>query len=224
MRWKAGTLNETTIPGGVDHYSVYISDSSSEKGTFVGTTTPGALELTISKESTALLDKGRAYYIHVTVSNAVGESLSTSSDLPVKLLEQPTAVRELKASAPANTSFVLTWNPPENLGGNQLLNYIIHIYKADDLTTLVKPPMEVDPSETSRTVTGLTEATRYRIEMYAVGDALEGQKTYIEAATLSVPLAPQNLTVLPGTEGGDFYLDFDWMPNTESNEIGRAHV
>jgi hypothetical protein len=108
----------------------------------------------------------------------------------------PSSVRNFElAGAPGTAN--LKWDIPSRLGGAALENYILEISRDGGSTW--PDTATVSASDTSTTVSGLTDGTSYVFKIYGVNAYGDGAPNQIEWVAGS-PDLPSNVTVVSGDE------------------------
>ena len=87
-------------------------------------------------------------------------------------LGEASQVQNVKATVISPTDIHVTWDKPDAGGADfTIKRYIVKVYHQD--STSVEKSVEVDGSQTTATIIGLSESTTYRIEV----SATNGQNT-----------------------------------------------
>ena len=75
-------------------------------------------------------------------------------------------MQNVKATAISSTDIYVTWDKPDAGGADfSIKRYIVKVYRQG--STSVKKSVEVDGSQTTATISGLSESAAYRIEVSA---------------------------------------------------------
>ncbi len=142
------------------------------------------------------LTNGANYEFRVaaTKGSEVGSYLVTDVVVPRSV---PGKVRSLKAVA-RNASLNLTWTAPSSNGGSALTDYAIE-YSSNGGTTW-STVSDGESTGTSYTITGLVNATGYKVRVSARNVAGTGSAVSTAKAVkpyLSLPTAPQSVKATP---------------------------
>lgn len=146
---------------------------------------PTVKELTLTG-----LTPGATYTFQLVVSNSDGSSTPLSSD-SINLLLPPTSPLNLKAVA-ADSSVILTWAAPADNGGAAVTSYTIE-YRPDG-TAAYNSPVSVAGTLLTKTISGLTNSTKYDFRVTAVTSFAPSQPTSeVSATPAAVPGVVTNL-------------------------------
>jgi len=142
------------------------------------------------------LTNGTNYEFRVAAKKGseVGSYLVTGVVVPRSV---PGKVRSLKAVA-RNTSLNVTWVAPSSNGGSALTDYVIE-YSSNSGTSWSTVSDGVS-TNTTHTITGLVNATGYKVRVSAQNVAGSGAAVTTAKAVkpyLSLPTAPQSLKATP---------------------------
>ena len=146
----------------------------------------------------------------VTAKNHAGEAMVKIS---VLILSKPTICQNLKASYITKNSCVLTWDPPEDDGGTDILNYILEM-KEPTLPGFSSLGWTICSSEGTRKMVKvpLTENNEYFFRVTAenkcgLGPNLELKSPVLACDPVQVSEAPKDPKVV--STGKDF-VDLEW--------------
>jgi hypothetical protein len=167
----------TNVSGTPGHGSVTLSWSAPISGglpttytitPYIGfvpqqTTTVTGTPLETTAKVTGLTP-GTEYTFTVQASNPNGAGVVSEPSSPVVPtgLTAPTPPSNVVASAATHKALV-SWSAPSNDGGGSLTGYTVTPYVGG----IAQTPVEVSPSSTSTTVTGLTNGTTYTFKVTA---------------------------------------------------------
>ena len=114
---------------------------------------------------------------------------SDGSVVAVKITRsnEPSAPRNLRATADGQTRVYLSWNPPSKTGGSAITGYRIEVSR-DGGTTWTDLVADTRSTATTYSQTGLTAGTTYRYRVSAVNAIGTGDASHTAAA--STDLAP----------------------------------
>lgn len=167
---------------------------------------PGGHAVTIPADGrnmyTATIDGlagGATYTFSLTAENRWGTSLFARRSA---WIAPPLALAPRNISVDLDdTSAVITWDPPADTGGQEVLGYRV---------TASSPTRSWDlgPEETSHTLTDLSYATYYSVSVRAITVHGVGDAASIAFVPFTVPGAPEDLTV----RRDDSALDLSWSP------------
>jgi fibronectin type 3 domain-containing protein len=130
------------------------------------------------------LANGTTYYFRVTAVNQAGEG-QPSNEVPATPLTVPEAPAGLTAT-PGDSKVTLSWNAPAS-GGAPINGYII--YQGTSPGGETGTPVNGSPvTDTSFTVTGLTNGTTYYFKVVAVNAA--GLSPLSAEASAALPIPP----------------------------------
>ncbi|KAK1902396.1 Titin, partial [Dissostichus eleginoides] len=141
-------------------------------------------------------DSGR---YSLTLSNSAGEK---AVYVRVKVLDTPGPVGGLEATNITKTSAQLSWLPPDNDGGSQILNYIVEKREVDRKTW--NKCIE-DLRKTSFKVSNMTPGIEYYFRVtacnqYGIGVPQDSPKSYLAVDPISEPDPPKKMDVLDITK------------------------
>ncbi|CAK9301085.1 unnamed protein product [Gordionus sp. m RMFG-2023] len=159
--------NKPKDDGGCDieNYRIEKFDKSTGKWTLADETTDEGI--TVSN-----LTPNKIYKFRVKAVNSEGESAPLTNE--TEILARNPYDEPGKPTKPKidnwDTDFVeLSWNPPDNDGGNPIQSYIVE--KKPKFSSFWEPALEVPSNETSAKVPNLTEGDEYQFRIKAVNDA-----------------------------------------------------
>jgi hypothetical protein len=150
------------------------------------------------------LTAGRAYYVDVVATNAVGTGPASAprSRRVAGAATAPGAPSGLNA-ARGDRSVQLTWTAPSENGGSAVVGYRIQVSTNNGATwsTLVA---DTGNSDTAYLVTGLTNGQSYRFRVAARNAVVAGFGSYsgsVSATPAAPPAAPTITTAVGGRTG-----------------------
>ena len=149
------------------------------------------------------LTNSTSYDFRVTSVNAVGNG-GTSSTVTATPLATPDVPRNLSIVY-GNTSIAVSWNAPLTDGGAPVSDYLIQ-YRASSASSWTTAS-DGTSTNTSTTLTGLTNGTLYYVRVAAVNSA--GTGTYSSAESdvpRTVPSSPSS----PTASRGNQQVTFSW--------------
>lgn len=143
----------------------------------------------------------------ITAQNDSGKDVAT---VKVTVLDKPSAPEgPLRASNIHAEGCKLSWNPPEDDGGQPIDNYVVE--KMDDATGRWVPAGETDGAETNIDIDGLTPGHKYKFRVRAVNK--QGKSDPI---TMNQNIEAKNPFDEPGKPGTPNIVDYD----TDFVELG----
>jgi hypothetical protein len=137
------------------------------------------------------LTSGATYTFRVVATNSVGAGPSATSD-PVTLgAGVPTAPSNVVAS-PGNASATVSWSAPSSNGGSPITGYTV-------VSNVGGFSKTVDGSTLSTSITGLTNGTAYRFQVFATNLVGDGPKSSLSTAVTprTVPDPPTGVSAVP---------------------------
>ena len=150
---------------------------------------------TLSYEHTGLMN-GTTYYYQVAAINRVDRgALSTTASATTPVVP-PAAPTNLTATPASDTQIDLSWQPPTNTGGAEIIGYKIQFSSPDasnfrDLRT-------TSGSTTTYQHTGLTRGTTYYYQVAAINSVDQGAySSSVSTTTHDLPGVPRGLTATP---------------------------
>jgi fibronectin type 3 domain-containing protein len=172
---------------------------------------------TFSYNDTEVIN-GNKYFYAITARSRIGESLKTSV-VTATPLSIPSAPRNLTISVKFKFNHI-EWDPPEDLGGAQVLNYFI--YRGTDENDLRFQYLQ-DPSQTFKDDGNLEYGKTY---YYAVSAKnLVGESELSEIISSVVRYAPTDVLNISAISGNGF-VNISWKEPMENggSEIVRYQI
>ena len=181
----------------------------------------GVLKKTVSTPNATVagLENGVDYTFTIVAVNAAGVSSQTNS-LTTTPLTSP-GVPSTPSAIPGNTTVNLLWTAPELNGGLNVVGYKVY----------VNGVLNQSVTETSATVTGLTNGTSYTFTVAAFNASFIGSQSTTSSATPrtvpSIPgipnLSPRNTSVTaswtaPASNGGSTITGYNVYVNGVFNQ------
>ncbi|NYT12787.1 MAG: hypothetical protein GKC03_09635, partial [Methanomassiliicoccales archaeon] len=149
---------------------------------------------------------GITYYYQVSAINAIGEGpLSNEASATPNAFTAPSVPGDLMAT-PGDTRIMLSWSPPEEDGGSEILNYAIYRGTTSESETLLL----VIGNVLYYTDTGLTNGLTYYYKVSAINAIGEGPLSSEVNATPFAPTTPSR-PLSPQAQAGDSYVLVTWM-------------
>ena len=142
---------------------------------YTATASPGGQSCTAVSSGCTLegLTNGQAYTVTVTATSAAGTGSPSPATAEVVPIATASAPQSLNAT-PGHRQVAVTWEAPADLGGGQVLNYLVR----------------AEPGGATCTTTGMTctidqldNATTYRVTVHATTAAGPGQESAVTATT-----------------------------------------
>jgi titin len=151
------------------------------------------------------LTPGTQYDITVRASNTFGESLD-SNILSITAGDVPDKITNLTSSNPDGTSVVLSFDAPEDDGGNLITGY--NIYYDDGQTGTFSL---VSVTSTSHLIAGLTSGNKLNVKITAVN--IIGESSFdIYTFTVGTIPDPPTVNIVNRTINGNFVnLQVEWV-------------
>lgn len=134
---------------------------------------------------------GETYTFEVSAVGYSTESAPSVASNPITPLTVPNEPTDVRA-VPGDTSVTLSWEPPAFVGGTPITHYFVRDLDSGEV-------MRVDEPATSLVVTGLTNGTAYRFEVWAVnarGASNSALTSWVTPGT--PPSAPRDVMASPG--------------------------
>ncbi len=206
VSWTPGDDGGSPITG----YIVRVFPVNSLSTLYTKTTEPSVRSHTITG-----LTAATTYRLNVQPQNKIG------TDGSLKLISVTTSgatipgpPASLTATVAGPTTINLSWDPPIETGGSPITGYIVRVFPVNSLSTLYTKTTE--PSVRSHTITGLTAATTYRLNVQPQNKiGTDGSLKLIQATTdaLTAPAAPTGLTA---TASGRSTINLSWMAPSDN--------
>jgi hypothetical protein len=199
--WKAPSSDGGQGGGGITSYIVnwYITG---------GSTTSIAISSNNLSYTIGDLTNGTSYNVYVQAVNDVGTGAAseTKTQTPYGPPSAPTGL----TLTSGNSQIKVDWTAPTDTGGSTIDYYIVSWYNG---ATFIGSDNTLDgQSPGTYTITGLTNGTTYTVNVQAHNTAgFTGAAASGTSTPASVPSAPTNLSVLPGTYRSIFV---NWSPPT----------
>lgn len=208
LSWSAPTLNSATI-------SDYEIQQSTDGGATWSAGIAHTASVTTSRTITGLTN-GTSYSYRVAAVTEWGKGPFSElvTAVPATTPGVPTAVSGVRGDA----SVVLSWSAPVSNGGSAVSDYLIEYASGGAYSTF----SDGTSTNTSATVTGLTNGTSYTFKVSAINGAGTGSPSTASSAVtpLTVPSAPLNLSATasnqtvvlnwsaPSSTGGSAITDY----------------
>jgi len=181
LTWSAPVTNGSTI----SDYLVEYSSNSGVSWTNVAHTAETATARTVTG-----LTKGTSYEFRIKAVTEFG-----SSDPSLSLTATPAVVPNAPTSvtgSAANQTVNLSWTAPEDNGGIAISDYLVEFASGGAYSTF----SDGTSTNTSATVTGLTNGTAYTFRVSAINAAGTGSASTVSSAVtpITVPSVPQSLS------------------------------
>ncbi|WP_454778461.1 fibronectin type III domain-containing protein [Georgenia muralis] len=133
---------------------------------------PGAgIDVSGTRGTVFGLEPDTTYTVHVAAVNSAGTgtaAVTLVTTLASTVVSPPSVVRDLVVEPTSPTSAELTWSPPVDTGGADLLRYETVLMTGGVLVTSVDP----FTMETSMAITGLTPGATYTFSISASGTTM----------------------------------------------------
>ena len=161
------------------------------------------LPITLSYTFTGLTN-GTLYYFQVAAVNFNGAgAYSASSTATPSITPQPPI--PITTTAITSTSIALSWTAPTNTGGNLVTGYLIYWSEISSTGSIIPPTYSYNtttggtPLATTYTITGLTHATLYAIQISSINCSgfgpLSAPPLYVTTSSIP-PSAPTNVAIV----------------------------
>ena len=208
--WWRATRSGNAPPLAADSY-IWITTSDAE------TVTSSLLNMRVDLASTATsaiisgLANGNEHDVQVRASNARGEgSWSASARLKTGLPDAPGS----PTVVPGNSQLAVSWTAPAG-NGQTIRDYDVQ-YSSDSGATWQEFDSSATSTDTTATVTGLTNGTTYLVQVRAGNLNGDGAWSLSTTATAGVPVAPS----APALTSGNLSLEASWAaPATNGSDI-----
>jgi hypothetical protein len=207
------TWSAPTSGGPVTTYTVtpYIGSTAQNPTTVTGN--PPTTTTTISG-----LTPGASYTFVVQASNpnGSGPASAASNTVTPTPVTAPTAPTNVSAN-PASGQALVSWTPPSDNGGTPLTGYSITPY----LAGAAQSPVQVSASQTSATVTGLTNGASYTFTVTATNAV--GSSTSSPSATVTIANTIFDFTkpsIVDSGDGASTELGVQFTPSVAGTITG----
>jgi len=187
------TSTNATSTAAITSGTTLVTGSATFPGSDTALTTPfGQIRYKMTG-----LTNGQTYRFTVTATNSVGTSTASTASLDVTPAGAPNAVSGLVATA-GNGQVVLSWVSPGagGLGGGTFVSYTIYkkLHSAGSYSGTADITDTVSVTDTSATITGLTNGTAYdfKVLINATGGSAQASDytAYANLIPAAVPNAP----------------------------------
>lgn len=178
----------------ITDYIIEVSSNSGSSWSIVNDGISTSLNYTVTG-----LSNGQAYQFRVASVNAVGTS-TYSNIASLNVLDIPTAPLNLALVVTAPKSIDLSWNTPTTNNGSNIVDYVVE-YSSNNGSNY---SIFVDGvnTNTSTTITGLSDNTAYLVRVRAKNGVGEGINSTVQSATTwNVPGAPTALSAITPASG-----------------------
>ena len=155
------------------------------------------------------LSDGTTYGFQVVAYNAVGASPAAPALFPVTLPAPAGPPRDLSVSPDAGSARA-RWSAPASDGGSPIIDY--EVSASDGSHT----PLVLRTTDTSATITGLSDGTTYTVEVRAINAAGRG-------GAASATVTPRNLQPalqVPGAQSGSYGDGLSFNVSASDPEAG----
>jgi len=202
------TWSSTSPPvdtGGAPILSYNVQYSTSATGPWL-TPTPSSVTAPTTSYTFTGLTNGIPYYFQVQAVNMNGAgpySSQTAQSTAIPSIT-PQAPSPITTTAVTSSTIALSWTAPTNTGGNPITGYLIYWSKVSSTGTIIPPINSYNtttsgtPLATTYTITGLTYATLYGVQISSISCSGVGpiSSTILYVTTSSIPpSAPTNVTI-----------------------------
>ena len=160
------------------------------------------------------LTNGVPQTIRVKARNIAGTSLDSTTSKSVAPATVPQSVAGVTVTR-GDRGASVSWNPPASDGGDPITSYRV-IVRLDGRVT-----NEISATETSATITGLTNGSRYDVTVSAINAVGAGdESTYVAVTPATTPDSPRNVQatrdsggatidwVVPASDGGSTVISY----------------
>lgn len=208
LAWDSPATNDSTIAD-------YEIQSSTDGGTTWSAPIAHTTSTTRSRTITSLTN-ATTYSFRVAAETewGIGEYSEPITATPFTTPGAPTSV----AGTGADSSVSLSWSAPSSNGGSAVTDYLIEYASGGSYSTF----LDGQSSNTSTSVTGLTNGTAYTFRVSAINAAGTGLASTASSGLtpLTVPSVPQNLSATasnqtvvlnwsaPSSNGGSSITDY----------------
>lgn len=177
----------------IDSYTARAYSAASG-GTSAGSCSTAALGCTVSG-----LTNGTEYFVEVFATNSAGNGTASSPRFAAVPATTPSAPRSVAATAGENQASV-TWTAPSSNGGSSITGYTARAWTAATGGSTTATCQPAVPTGLGCTITGLTGATTYYVDVVATNEMGTGSAP---AARVTVtPTAPPAPPASGGGGGG----------------------
>ncbi len=196
-------------------YELQYREVADPEGMWLDVTTDS--EITTTSHTIMGLTNGNSYEVQVRAVNAQGNSPWSGST---------TATPDVTPNAPAvptltvgNTQLTAAWSTPADNGSTAITGYELQYRAGDRAWTLIVSGIGTN---TSHTITGLTNGNSYEVQVRAVNDQGSGPWSKSASATpATIPSTPDS----PTLTAGNTQLGVAWTaPNTGGSAITRYEL
>ncbi len=193
-------------------FSAPTSNGGSTITEYTVTSNPGGLTGTGSSSPITVtgLTNGIAYTFTVTATNAIGTSASSSASNSATPVTVPGSPTGLSATA-GNAQVALLWTAPVSNGGSALTDYVVEYKLSTDVSWSVFS--DGTSTNTSATVTGLTNNVSYDFRVSAVNTAGQSSVNGVSGTSPTPPPAP-----VSSGGGGHFPIIYEPVPVEKTQE------
>ena len=191
--------------GGAPILSYNMQYSTSATGPWLPTTPYSVTAPTTTYLFTGLTN-GTQYYFQVQAINMNGAgpySAQTASSTATPSIT-PQAPSPITTTATTSSSITLSWTAPTITGGNPVTGYLIYWSQASQNGTIIPPIISYNttsggtPLATTYTITGLTHATLYAVQISSISCSgvgpISAPAFYVTTSSIP-PTAPTNVTI-----------------------------
>jgi hypothetical protein len=202
------TWAPTTNTGGAPILSYNLQYSTSSTGPWLPTPMPYSVASSPTTYTFTGLTNGTLYYFQVAAVNTIGagpySAQTANSNATPSITPQPPI--PISTTAITSSSIAVSWTTPTglaNTGGNPITGYLIYWSQISSTGSVIPPVNSYNtttsgtPLATTYTITGLTHATLYEIEISSISCSgvgpISSPALYITTASIP-PSAPTNVS------------------------------